>query len=297
MKYYIGFPYSQHCNIRCPYCFNKDFLDAVDNNDIEVLKKYRDNRTFTFEQYEDWRDKHLSDGTEFILHLYGGEPFCSKNIDDVIDIISKVKKEKIDILTNGVFNKNALKKLLPFKNKFHRIGFTYHRMVGINDNIFERNVLKLHEAGFNVYVKEMLIIDFKQQILNNKTFWKFKNVPFKIQDFKGMIKGYSKEEYKKYTAMDNLLIDNEYKKPAKTCFCYSGYKNLFIRGFDIADVWEKGGDVIACWHDPTIIGNIIEDWYLPNHRITKNQKGYNIAGVDKLYRGTHNKDLPKIEKR
>ena len=99
MKYYIGYPISFNCNFRCYYCFNNAFYNYIDKgigNDC-----WRDNLTFTFKQYRFWREKHLSNGTEFIMHLFGGEPFCNQNKEDVFEIIENIDKEKVDLLTNG----------------------------------------------------------------------------------------------------------------------------------------------------------------------------------------------------
>jgi hypothetical protein len=89
-----------------------------------------------------------------------------------------------------------------------------------------------------------------------------------------------------------MMIDNEYKHPIDSCACLKGYRNLHIRGYDMKDVYPQGGDVIACWHDPSVIGNIKEDWYLPNFRIIKrHNRVIEVIGVPKTYRGTNKKDV------
>jgi len=294
MKYYIGFPISLHCNLRCFYCFNQEFYQYVDNNIGN--NKWRDKRPFTFEDYRKWRNKHLKDATDIVMHLFGGEPFCPQNVDDVYSILNFMDKERIDILSNGICDPLVIKRLEPYVHKFHRIGFTYHRACLKDSPIlqerYEQNVLLVKQMGIPVYIKELLIKENRDLIFNNKRYWLSKGVHFKIQDFKGVDRGLSQEEYAKYTNLDHLLVDPEYKH-GKICSCMSGYRNIFIRGFDMADVWPKGGDVIACWHFPTVIGNIIEDWYNPNYTIERNNKGKMIVrGVPEIFRGTNEKDLP-----
>lgn len=293
MKYYIGFPISLHCNLRCSYCFNKEFYQYIDNR--IGTNKWRDNRSFTFEDYRKWRDKHLNNATDIIMHLFGGEPFCSQNTEDVFSILDFMDKERIDILSNGICESSIIQRLEKYKYKFHRIGFTYHREFMDNKALqakFEQNVLLVKQMGIPVYVKELLIKKYRDSIIENKRYWLSKGVSVKIQDFKGKDRGISREEYGKYTDLDRLLIDQEYKHD-KICSCLSGYKNLFIRGFDMMDIWEKGADVIACWHFPTIIGNIIEDWFNTDYTIVRNFDGKMfVKGTPLLFRGTNEFDLP-----
>jgi hypothetical protein len=62
----------------------------------------------------------------------------------------------------------------------------------------------------------------------------------------------------------------------------------------MADVFPKGGDVIACWRDPTVVGNIIEDWYKSQYVIGRKPDGkMDVRNIDKLYRGTHERDMPR----
>lgn len=298
MKYYIGFPISLNCNLRCPYCFNQEFYSYVDKG--EGINKWREKRSFSFDDYRKWRDKHLNNATDIIMHLFGGEPFCQQNIEDVFSIIEFMDKERIDILSNGICDHSVIERLDKYRHRFHRIGFTYHRDI-LKDNPtlterYKRNVLLVKEMGIPVYVKEILVVNYRNEIFENKKFWLSQGVGFKIQDFKGIDRGISQEEYTKYTPLDYLLVDPEYKH-GMICSCVSGYKNLFIRGFDMADICQTGSDVIACWHDPAVIGNILEDWFNPDYLITRKIDGIiEIKNVTKLYRGTHERDLPKLEK-
>jgi len=294
MKYFLGFPISYHCNLRCTYCFNHDFYNYIDNGVGENL--WHDKRTFSLEEYRIWRDKHLNDATEIIMHLYGGEPFCKQNIEDVFDIIEYVDKERIDLLTNGTFDDSVIDRIVSYKGKIHQIGLTFHRKILTESNalksMFEKNVIALRDAGIKVYVKELLIKDMREDILQYKRFWKSQGVELKIQDFKGEDRGISSEEYKKYTPIDILLVHPEFKH-GNPCSCRKGYKNLFIRGFDEKNIWPKGGDVIACWFDQRVVGSIPDDWFDPNYVISVDNKGQrNVKSAKKIYRGDTYKKLP-----
>lgn len=295
MKYYIGFPISYNCNLRCKYCFHTEFFNYIDKGEGENV--WHDKRTFSFMCYQKWRDKHLSDATDIVMHLYGGEPFCKENQADVFDIVFGVDKESIDILTNGVYRDPMINsRIRMFKHKYHRIGFTYHREILDKSTtlreMFKSNVEYVSGLGIPVYVKELLIKEYRDKILEHKRYWLSKNIDFKIQDFKGIDSGISNEEYSKYAPIDHLLVSPEFKHTSP-CSCKAGYKNLFIRGFDEANIWPKGGDVIACWYDQTVVGNIIEDWFDPNYVISLDSKGNrDVKFVKKLYRGDREKDLP-----
>jgi organic radical activating enzyme len=289
----LGFPISFHCNLRCPYCFNTEFYNYLAGK--TTVNKWRDRRPFTIEQYKAWRDKHLTDATSIVMHLFGGEPFCKRNLYDVLNIISVMDKEKIDLLTNGVGFEKDYDNLKQYVNKIHRIGFTFHRsVIGENDyqvKQFEQNVMRVAKFFPNVYVKELLIKEHRDAILRHRDFWRRKEIDFKIQDFKGMDRGWSGEAYKDYTPVDNFLVDPEYKHYGNECTCMKGYKSLFIRGYDMADVDHSAGDVIGCWHDPCVVGNILEDWYSPDNVVKRSDKGIEVVGCNKLYRGTYEKDL------
>jgi len=297
MKYYIGFPISLHCNLRCPYCFNQEFYNFIDKK--IGTNKWRDKRTFTLEDYRKWRDDHLIDASDIVMHLFGGEPFCQPNVEDVFSIIDFMDKEHIDILSNGICDSSILERLKQYKHKIHRVGFTYHRKVlegmGWLTDKFISNVQLVHQMGIPVYVKELLIKEYRDAIIEHKRWWLSQGIDFKIQDFKGQERGISQEEVAKYTPLDRLLVDPEYKH-RNPCSCIFGYKNLFIRGFDMVDVGTNGSDIVACWHDPTVVGNILEDWFTSNYIIVKKPDGTNdVKFVKKLYRGTYERDLPKLE--
>ena len=171
-KFYIGFPISLNCNLRCEYCFHKEFYNFIDKG--IGINKWHSQRTFSLEDYRQWRDNHLVKATDLVMHLYGGEPFCIQNVDDVFEIINFMDKERIDILTNGIGSIKDMERLRSIKaEKFHRIGFTYHRKIMRDNKIlsdrFRENVFLVKSMGFPVYVKELLIKEYRDEILEDGT--------------------------------------------------------------------------------------------------------------------------------
>lgn len=291
MKYYIEFPIGIFCNLKCDYCFHSEAFELESENKFD--DKYLKERPFTFQQYMNWRDKHLSDGSEYICELHGGEMSHPKNQQDVLNIIDIFDKEIFQLQTNGLGDRDFYGKLSNYRNKINRIGFTFHRKMLTEPkqiNKFIDNVIYCDLLGFKVYVKELLIPEFRKSIIEMKQYWKLKGIDFRIQDYKGY-RGKTFDS-KQYSNLDFMLIHNEFKHDGDMCSCRKGYKNVLIRGFDIF-----AGDVIACWNDPTVIGNICDDWYKSNYIITRNNGNIDVKGVDKLYRGTYPKDTwtPEIE--
>jgi len=297
MKYYIEFPIPIRCSLKCVYCFHSEAFDL--EKEGRFNDKYLDQRPFTLQQYIDWRNKHLSNGTEFLCELHGGEMSHPKNQDDVLNIVDIFDKEIFQLQTNGLGDGEFYRELCKRKAKINRIGFTFHReMIADKPEIVKKyidNVMLCNSFGIKVYVKELLIKKMRDQILENKKFWIEKGIEFRIQDFKGYGRGKTFEEYQNYTNLDKMLISSEYKHKGTQCSCRSGYKNVLIRGFDIF-----AGDVICCWDDPCVVGNIMEDWYLPDYRIVKDfSKGHiDVQGIEKTYRGSYPRDTwsPENEK-
>lgn len=199
--------------------------------------------------------------------------------------------EKIDILTNGLQKASNYEQLIPFKDRIHRVGFTWHRKVlhGVKHQ-YERycqNVMLLHNAGIPVYVKELLFTELREEIREAKRFWKERGVTYKIQDFKGEKRGRDFEEWTKYTDLDWYLVDAEYKRGGEECACFKGYRNVIIRGG-----WNDG-DVLACFEDPVVVGNIQRNEFHPCYQILKDfQKGHiTVLGVDQTYRGRRDRDV------
>jgi hypothetical protein len=135
-------------------------------------------------------------------------------------------------------------------------------------------------------VKELLFPELKDEILENKRHYEALGIEFRIQDFKG----YKGRDPIVYTSEDYAFVHPEYQHSGKHCYCREGYKQVLIRGYDIF-----GGDVLACWQDPVVVGRINEDWYSGNYAVNITSNGNNVIGVQKVYRGTYPKDVWSLE--
>lgn len=286
MKYYVQYPIYLDCNLKCKYCFSYSEMTTGLTSGGDYVGKGGPN--FTIDDYKKWRDTNLADAEEILLHPHGGEPTTPLNIDFVVQLFESLDRERFEMLTNGLGEKEAYERLLPFKDRMWRVGFTYHRkVIGKNKELtkkFTKNVLMLRDWGFSVYVKELLFIDLKPQIISAKQVWNARGIDYKIQDFKGYERGEDFSEFEKYQIEDINLLDPEYVKTSNECYCLAGYKNVLIRGGWMA------GDILACWIDPTVIGNIQDNTFNPNYRLTLTEEGLEVEGVPKVYKGTYGKD-------
>jgi len=292
-RYYIEYPIPIRCGLKCRYCFHAEKweLEAAGKAD----SKYAEVCPFTPQQYVAWRNKYLSDGTEFLCELHGGEISYSSNQNIVLDVIDTLDKELFQLQTNGTGDSDFYRELILRKDKINRIGFTYHRQMLTDVTLIERfvdNVTIVHESGIKTYVKELLFPDQKDTILKHKRYWEERGVEFRLQDFKGY-RGRDFSTMITYTAEDWALIDSEYRHESNTCSCRDGYKQILIRGYDIF-----AGDVLACWNDPTVIGSIPKDTYTPYQQVNILQNGErDVAVQKKVYRGSYPYDFwhPNIE--
>jgi hypothetical protein len=214
-----------------------------------------------------------------------------KNISFIELFFDKTKEEKVDFLTNGIGPIDSYNRLIELKSQIFRVGFTYHREIldgnSVLKKIFVERVLRVKKAGIPLYVKELLFVEKKAEILAHQKFWKTMSVPFKIQDFKGYERGEDFTELQKYTIDDIRIIDNEYIKNSSTCSCLPGYRQIMIRGG-----WQAG-DVLGCWVDPVVVGNIKENTYNPAYKVdidTFSGGKMHISGVPKIYKGTYDGD-------
>jgi len=292
MKYRVEFPIKFDCNLRCFYCFHSDYH----NNRHPYTNGKRFERKFTLKQWEQWRDKFLPDANEILVMFSGGEPFISENIILCREFMEHCRNPiyHYEFLTNGLFNKEDAEFLRGHISKIRRIGFTYHRkMVQNKPYLIERfydNLNYIKILDIPVYVKELLRVEDRDAILEHKRCLKDKyGISLKIQDYKGDKRGLDFSEQRQYTDIDRTLVDMEYKHAAGfPCACLRGYHGIAIRGYD-----EYSGNVIACWHDPVIIGNIQDMQFNPNFIVNVLPDGTkDVSGVPKKYAGTNPRDLP-----
>lgn len=215
------------------------------------------------------------------MHFHGGEPFISTNINTICTVIRSTSIERFDFLTNGLQSRENYARLLPYKDRIHRVGFTFHRkMMGHIPSLvkmYEDNVHFLHDNGVPVYVKELLVHNDKEMIKENKRKWKALGIPFKIQDFKGYDRGKDFHEVKDYDAEDWYLVDFEYKKCNDFCTCTRGYKTILIGGHTL------GGNVFACFEDMKIVGNIARNEFNSNFTVKRTKTGVEVIGVPAIY--------------
>jgi hypothetical protein len=222
------------------------------------------------------------------MELQGGEPSFMDNAQLVLDIIDASDKERFQIQSNGWGNNFFYSELIARKDKIDRIGFTYHAKVlegTLPQNYIEpisnipfrfiNNVNHIHESGIKTYIKEIYFLDRKEEILKRKEYWEKRGVEYRLQDYKGLA-GLDGTETSQYTDEDWKLIHEEYKHTGTCCNCRKGYKQLILRGYD-----QWGGDVLACWQDHRVIGNIVENWYEPYEKVlidTTAQRGRTVIG-------------------
>jgi len=284
MKYFITYPIFTDCQIRCPYCFHKKDFD----------NKNKCGPSFTVDEYLVWRDSNIvEDAEDIVLQFHAGEISTDYNTNYLVSkVLSKLDIEKTYILTNGLGSLDNYKKLLDNIKNLKTFGFTYHREIldknpSLKDRFYE-NIEYFKNNNIPMYVKELLILKYKEDILKHKSIMENKGFTFKIQDFKGYKLGEDFEDFKKYTKEDIDLISPEYIHSGCFCECLKGYKNVIIRGG-----WNSG-DIIACWIDPCVIGSITENTYYKDFMIflNKNKKILEVMLEDgeKIYKGNYYRD-------
>lgn len=215
------------------------------------------------------------------MHFHGGEPFVSTNINTICTVIRSTTQERFDLLTNGIMDRENYARIIPYRDRIHRIGFTFHRrMIGHIPSLvkkYEENLLFLRDNGINVYAKELLIHSEREIVRENKRKWKALGVPFMVQDFKGFDRGKDFLEVSEYDIEDWCLIDFEYKKCNDFCTCLRGYRTLLIGGHTL------GGNVFACFEDMKIVGNIPRNEFDPRYKVRLTKKGMVVEGVPAVY--------------
>jgi MoaA/NifB/PqqE/SkfB family radical SAM enzyme len=271
VKFFIAYPISFDCPLRCSYCFHHE----------RFYSNYTKHQSFSIDQYKIFRDTHLLPAEDLLMHFHGGEPFIDSNINTICTVIRSTSQERFDLLTNGLMSRENYARILPYKDRIHRVGLTFHRKMIAHIPIlvkrFEENVLFLYNAGIPVYVKELLLHSDRETVKEYKRKWKALGVPFKVQDFKGYDRGKDFLEIKEYDIEDWCLIDFEYKKCNELCTCLRGYKTLLIGGHTL------GGNVFACFEDMKIVGNIVKNEFNHRYQVKHTPRGIVVEGVPAVY--------------
>lgn len=284
MKYFVHYPILFDCNLRCDYCFHKKYY----------LEYTVPQTRFNVGHWNTFRDTHLKDASEIVMNMYGGETCLPSNTNIITHFLKCTKIETLDLLSNGLVDRENYEKLIPFKDRIFRIGFTFHRKT-INNVVslikkYEDNVLFMRDMGFNIYVKEILFPEQRFEILEAKKKWREKGIEVKVQDFR---QEGNKWENKRLDQipLDAIIIDKEYFHYGNECACKEGYKNIIIRqGWDD----KSHGDIIACWHDMNVIGNIIDNTFNPNYKIIRDYKQGRMrvdTSLSPVYKGTYERDI------
>lgn len=291
MKYYVAFPISLDCDLHCWYCFhaqrhvrNYDGTQGDEGDEHPM-------RRITFADWDRFRDTHLRDADDILVHFHGGETFLPGNANTIRAFMRHNRKERADLLTNGLQDEKSYRTIEEYADRVNRVGLTFHRRIigGVPQLVekFKSNAKFIKSLGVPVYIKELLFAGTRETLLAAKKVWEDLGFQYKIQDFKGVERGRSFEEWKGYSAEDMLAIDSEYKRGGSECCCMRGYKNILIRGG-----WNEG-DVLACFEDPVVVGNVQANEYLSSYRVVKDfQAGrIDVQGVPKKYKGTYERDV------
>lgn len=268
MKYYIAYPISPACDLHCDYCFHsRHHAQNYEGTTGEEGEPTTERRS-TFADWDRFRDTHLKEAEDILVHFHGGETFLSTNAHTVLAFMKHTKIERADLLSNGLQDPAMYRTVAEYASRVHRIGLTFHRRVigGVPELVerFRSNAELLKGLiGDRVYVKELLFVGTREILLAAKREWESRGFRYKIQDFKGFERGRDFSEWRSYSPEDMLAIDSEYKRGGDECACMRGYKNILIRGG-----WHDG-DVLACFEDPKVVGSLQRNDYLPDYRVVK----------------------------
>jgi hypothetical protein len=251
VHYYIGYPIYIACDLQCNYCFYKNNNFAT--GDIGKIG-------ITVNEYKAFRNTHLQDAESILVEFCGGETFHSMNIPVIENFLDNTTDEQIDILTNGIQPEQVyLDFINKYKSRIFRMGFSHHRTMlsGMQEELFQKNVKAVANTGVNVYVKEILMPG------TDTDFSRDDNISVLVQDFKGYFdKHFNNFNRPKWSYEKDLLVSGEYKKTVFCeCTCKPNRKNILI-----TSKWNDG-DIIACWNDQVVVGNIKDNAYNKDYSV------------------------------
>ena len=129
---YLEIPITTKCSLKCLGCSNLiPCYNKPSDIDLDILIKSINNFLEIIENI-------------VYIRILGGEPFLSKNICEVIEILLKSKKiQRIEVVTNGTIIPNDKRLLKLLKNKKIRISISKYPNVNIEkliDKLKENNI-------------------------------------------------------------------------------------------------------------------------------------------------------------
>jgi len=269
MRYYVSYPIFIDCNLRCDYCWFKQ--SHYDTGDIGTVG-------ITPAQWSRWRDTHLTDAEEILVEFTGGETFMPRNVKVMRDFMDNTTVERLDMLTNGIQPWPVYEAFVrDYGKRINRIGLSYHRMM-LNTQqkaLFHENVIRLRDAGVRVYVKELLAPQVYEEVLAARDDWKAEGITVKLADFRPPRDKHHSDGWQSFGVAQ---MDQEYVRTiGYPCSCRHGYKTIIIQSR-----WTAG-EVIACWFNQVVVGNIVENTFNPNAEVVREANGVLVKGVPLTY--------------
>ena len=203
---YIELKITSFCNMKCDYCFSRDSIESkIDyDNLFKFLKLFYYNRR------------------KYIFYIYGGEPFHSKYLNDIINSIYNFSDNvEIIIQTNGTIDIEKNIKM------YHNIKFclSYHMdHITLNQSkIFLKNILFLKKLNI---LDDLSILSNHDININNLIFKKLK-----ILNINYHIKQLYQKEYSWSEDMEQHKIVKVKDKDKYILHSCSKLQNLNITNF------------------------------------------------------------------
>lgn len=239
---YADFPTLQvfstrYCNLKCQYCSQREHTQTEQDNDFLLSDGFLRNV-----------DKLLN--VHFLLT--GGEPFlCVKGIKNLLRLAIK-NGHVLSFQSNVSMPNRILQDILadaPSTVLGHIIA-CHHLHSGVDDQEFVRNVLFLHDKGFDIEAKYLAIPGDLETVSRWMAFWRQRDIKTTVGLLMGpwngrvFPTGYTDEEILTILPMSNSL---------QTALCFfDGFpsKNLPCYGGNIDLSWNMAGDgkIVTCCH-------------------------------------------------
>ncbi len=243
------------CNLRCSYCFERDFFKKESHQDVLDLNLAR--------TYVDFINFCLNEkGIQRIrIGLWGGEPTLKEElIDFFIKSFSNEKRVQFFIFSNGYSLSNHIKKIMLESDQFEYVQISYdgnpiHDMHRVNihgdptsSKVIE--TIKYFSGSKKLGIKSTLPVeDFKylyEAYLDVSNLIKMYNIPNTTFNPSIEYKGNYNDNINNYLPdleISLLKIANHIKKTGENYFtwfltqskalCSAGYEMFFLSGKDI----------------------------------------------------------------